>query len=723
MTPATTKMIDEIMDDLSEIEGISFNQQLTLIPTGIDLLDTIAGGGIPVGKLISIAGAPGGGKCLGKGTPILMYDGSVKKVEDIVVGDIVMGDDSTPRNVLAITSGQDEMYEVKPSRGDSYIVNSKHILSLKYISGVRNFRGQKKGDIIDINVIDFMNSNNWFKHEHLGYRVGVEFEFKEIPIDPYYLGIWLGDGNKESPCITTADIEIENFIKEYAKERDLFVTESLEAGTKTTKRFAITGQRIKTNSLLEDLRSLNVTNNKHIPQIYKCNSREVRLQLLAGLLDSDGALRNDTKGSFTFVNKSEQLIDDVIFLARSLGLSAYKSSREFSYNGINSPQTYFEIAISGDVYKIPTKVERKKVTEKVKREDMLHTTLQVMPIGVGDYYGFQIDGNQRFLLGDFTVTHNSTLAGRIAASFQSQYEKAMVFYVDSEQAMSYDRLKVLGCDLDRTLLISEVITLENVCKVVEKIIQFKIKKKLIDIPFVFIWDSESASPTEKQLTIDDPAKLMGFKARLLSHILPKMTMDCNKYNITPILINQLRDKIDMNMYQADVGGLKGMGDKTITGGNVMKFLPFQLILVRPKENIDAEKFGFSGVISELKFIKNKNYIPHIKIDLVLDYMKGYSDFWTKQRLLQTQKAIKGTSWQYLDTCKDKKFRKKEIEDLYFGDEEFKKCFEEIYEELKKDVTKTPDAEAINKSNEEIDENEELPVSNNAINVDAGDLLG
>jgi hypothetical protein len=49
MSPTTTKMIDEIMDDLSEIEGISFNQQLTLIPTGIDLLDTIAGGGIPVG--------------------------------------------------------------------------------------------------------------------------------------------------------------------------------------------------------------------------------------------------------------------------------------------------------------------------------------------------------------------------------------------------------------------------------------------------------------------------------------------------------------------------------------------------------------------------------------------------------------------------------------------------------------------------------------------------
>jgi len=304
----------------------------------------------------------------------------------------------------------------------------------------------------------------------------------------------------------------------------------------------------------------------------------------------------------------------------------------------------------------------------------------------------------------------SSLAGRIISGFQKFDSRSMAFYVDSEQAMAIDRLVTLGCDPDRTLLLSQVITLEAVCKIFDKIIQYKIKKKMVDVPFIMVWDSESASPTEKQLVTDDPSKIMGFKARLLSHILPKIAMDGNKYNITPILINQLRDKIDMNMYQADMGGLKGMGDKTITGGNIMKFLPFQLLFVRPKENIDAEKFGFSGVVSEVKFVKNKNYIPHIKIDLVLDYMKGYSDFWTKQRLLQNEKAIKGTAWQSLDNCKDKKFRKKEIEDMYNSDEEFKNCFEEIYEELKKTATMCPESDEIRKSNEiVIDEEDDVNV--------------
>jgi len=533
MSPKTVKMIDEIIEDLSEIEGLSFNQNLTIIPTGIDLLDTIAGGGIPAGKLISIAGAPGGGKCLAKGTLVLMYDGTIKNVEDIVIGDVVMGDDSTPRNVLATTSGTDEMYEVKPSRGDSYTVNSKHILSLKYINRT-DPTDNNNGSIVDINVIDFINSTEEFKTKYLGYRVNVEFS--------------------------------------------------------------------------------------------------------------------------TYVN--------------------------------------------------------------IEKPTVLHTPLTVTPVGVGEYYGFQIDGNQRFLLGDFTVTHNSTLAVHVAAGFQKHHEQAMAFYIDSEQAMSYDRLASLGCDLDRTLLISEVVTLESVCKIIEKIIQYKIKKKLVDVPFVFIWDSESASPTEKQLTTDDPAKIMGFKARLLSHMLPKITMDCNKYNITPILINQLRDKITMNMYQADVGGLRGMGDKTITGGNVMKFLPFQLILIRPRENIEADKLGFSGVVSEVRFVKNKNYIPHIKIDLVLDYMRGYSDFWTKQRLLQNLKAIKGTAWQYLENCKDKKFRKRDIETMYLEDDEFKEKFEELYASLKGEVTQAPEADEIRKGLEaEIDEEDELVISETETDIE------
>src|SRR6476620_6526132 len=65
-------------------------------------------------------------------TPILMYDGSIKKIQDIKTGDVVMGDDSTSRKVLSTTTGKDIMYDIIHVKGDKYTVSSDHILSIKY---------------------------------------------------------------------------------------------------------------------------------------------------------------------------------------------------------------------------------------------------------------------------------------------------------------------------------------------------------------------------------------------------------------------------------------------------------------------------------------------------------------------------------------------------------------------------------------------------------------
>ena len=77
----------------------------------------------------------GRGKCLGKNTPVLMYDGTIKLVQDIVIGDVLMGDDSTQRNVLTLARGRETMYKIRdlssPNINVSYIVNASHILSLR----------------------------------------------------------------------------------------------------------------------------------------------------------------------------------------------------------------------------------------------------------------------------------------------------------------------------------------------------------------------------------------------------------------------------------------------------------------------------------------------------------------------------------------------------------------------------------------------------------------
>jgi intein/homing endonuclease len=107
-------------------------------------------------------------------------------------------------------------------------------------------------------------------------------------------------------------------------------------------------------------------NNKHIPNLYKYNSRENRLKLLAGLIDSDGWY--DTIGScFEFTQKNETLMDDVIYLCRSLGFACYKSSKKTSwkYKGVKNEGTAFRITISGSgLDEIPTVIPRKRANPR-----------------------------------------------------------------------------------------------------------------------------------------------------------------------------------------------------------------------------------------------------------------------------------------------------------------------------------------------------------------------
>jgi superfamily II DNA or RNA helicase len=181
------------------------------------------------------------------------------------------------------------------------------------------------------------------------------------------------------------------------------------------------GNKKDGNPFTKFLHTWNLYGNKHIPHIYKCNSREVRLQLLAGLIDSDGYYSNKC---FDIVLKSEKLLDDVIYLARSLGFAAYKKEcQKTCTNAKNGPKTgtYYRTTISGiGVEKIPTKVLRKKAEPRLQIKDVLMTRIIPTSIGMGTYYGFEIDGNRRFLLGDFTVTHNTVIALNLSSHFKKK---------------------------------------------------------------------------------------------------------------------------------------------------------------------------------------------------------------------------------------------------------------------------------------------------------------
>ena len=163
------------------------------------------------------------GKCFGIDTPILMYDGSIKRVQDVKVNDLIMGNDSKPRRVIKLSRGKERLYKIVPKKGGSYIVNASHVLTLKSSDKTKGFPKSKYkcGDVYNISVRDYLSQNKQFKHLLRGYRTGVCFNKKRIKIDPYFLGAWLGDGTANKTDITTADKEIRECIEKEAKHRNL----------------------------------------------------------------------------------------------------------------------------------------------------------------------------------------------------------------------------------------------------------------------------------------------------------------------------------------------------------------------------------------------------------------------------------------------------------------------------------------------------------------------
>lgn len=358
-------------------------------------------------------------KCLAKDTPVLMYDGSVKMVQDIKTGEQVMGPDSGPRTVSGTATGTEMMYEVTSkdkNRGIKYGCNESHILTLRYCSD-HDGLDTRKGEVVDVCIKDYLAMSNGRKRLLQGFTTGVEFAKKDLPIDPYVLGTWLGDGSSSKSGMTSADSEIVDAWTAYAAEIGLNIRVEENRQPNKSKNYIITsGQqngKSDRNCFLIALNELELIGNKHIPQCYLSTTREDRLALLAGLIDTDGYRIADT---LCFTQKGDHLSNQVVHLAKSLGLRAtvkkYKGLPSKLIPNLSPDYTYNIVTIGGNTHEVPVRVARKKCAKVEKSRDPLNYGITVAAVGVGQYYGFTLQEEPHFLLGDFTVTHN-TAAGRL----------------------------------------------------------------------------------------------------------------------------------------------------------------------------------------------------------------------------------------------------------------------------------------------------------------------
>lgn len=375
---------------------------------GYNFLDRAMTGIFPADLIV--LGASSG--CHAKGQEILLHSGEVKNVEDVAVGDLLMGPDSAPRAVQRLIRGTGSMFRIVPIKGDPFVVNGDHVLHLVNTVAEDSRRPRS----INITVLDWVKSDQRFKWHYKLTKTGVDFppSPERLPLDPYFLGVWLGDGDSVGPNINKGDPELIEWVKGYCADNGYGLSIRYYR-SKTCPKIRLTSRKGRKADLVEKMRELNLLGNKHIPHCYLVADREDRLKLLAGLIDTDG---HYDRGCFEFSSNKERLAQQVAFLARSLGLRATLKvkNQRLSY-GDRRVYRSWRIHLSGDLSVVPTLIARKMASARRQVKNCLRSGFTVEPVGSGGYYGFTLSGDGLYVMGDFTVTHNSgksTIVNNIA---------------------------------------------------------------------------------------------------------------------------------------------------------------------------------------------------------------------------------------------------------------------------------------------------------------------
>ena len=363
--------------------------------------------------------------CHAKDHPILMYDGTVRKVQDISVGDIIMGADSTPRHVLALARGREPMARITPIKGEPFVVNMNHILSLVSTNeGKGDFTCyQKGGEITNITVREYLTKSKSWRHLRKLYRVPVNFSIpKNLPIPPHILGLLLGDGIMTNAIgLTSAEEELGDEFSRYAESIGCSVRVT-ENDRNVPTYYAVVAKGAK-NPLFEILHQLGLrghcAHNKFIPKEYLTASRSDRLQLLAGLLDSDGFFDGHC---LEITTQSRELAGDIVFLARSLGFMA-NCHEKYCACQTGAGGWYYRVHISGDLSPIPCRRKRHVFHVRQQKKNVLRTGFSVEILSEDDFYGFELDGDHLYVDGNFVVHHNTGKSLVLAQIAKDSVEK------------------------------------------------------------------------------------------------------------------------------------------------------------------------------------------------------------------------------------------------------------------------------------------------------------
>lgn len=322
-------------------------------PYSVEIMDTLASRDYKGTIFVAPAQV---GKELCVNTPIVTPNGW-RRMGDLRVGDYVYGQDGKPTKIVFVSEPTDknDQYRITFIDGSYIDAGAEHRWTVeKYSHG--ELRGVFTLETHQM-LADYITRSPKGKVRY-NYAIPncepLEMEERDLPIDPYWLGFWLGDGSASASHITVN-------AGDWPEVRDFL----LPTGSITGRGFTGSKVEISVRGVLDKMRSLNLMGNKHIPDSYKFASKSQRLALLQGLMDSDGTI--DARGICEIGLSDKRLADDVYELLCSFGLKVSFKQKEAYCNGERKKDSYRMTFTPYAENVIPFRLCR--YVERVKRKD------------------------------------------------------------------------------------------------------------------------------------------------------------------------------------------------------------------------------------------------------------------------------------------------------------------------------------------------------------------
>ena len=562
------------------------------IPFSSPLLNYSTYGGIPRDAITEFFGAPGGGKAQPLYSKVLTPYG-FKLMKDVAVGDDVFDGNGNICKVDGIfPQGVRPVYEITTQGNNKIRVADNHLNSVWWWNSSKHCREDAVWTTLEL----IENFHKYGSGRKIRIDVPeVDWEPRPVPLDPYLVGALIGDGSLADSCIGFSNSEkdvcskVNTKLAQYDYELIDYAHDGVSYGVHVIKGKYVPGKKTYLRKSLEAMGLCVKSIDKHIPECYLLNCREVRLAFLQGLFDTDGHIQKD--GVVEYSTSSIQLSDDFSFLVRSLGIRDTVVVGNGKYTDGKGNEYYGNISYQ-HLLKVPNGLQffsssKHASRYKDRQHEPLRNIISIDYVGLEECKCIHVDSPLHTYISDcFIPTHNTTTSIDICKNacelFSQEYsercdklrEKAArgdtvskaelsdleeagpkrVLYVDLEHSFDGAWAQTLGITDEYPIDIMQPpdVFAEDILQTVKEIIETG------EVGLIVL-DSIPSLVTQSELDKKFGERTVASLSGLLTIFCRKIVQLLTRYGTTLIVINQIRDNMD-SPYVVNT-----------PGGNALKF--------------------------------------------------------------------------------------------------------------------------------------------------------